>query len=407
MTETLQYTHEFPMARTCPFAPPPEYQEIREAEPISKIGLPEGKWAWVVSRHEDVRRVLNDRRFSSNRQDPRFPLLVPGARVRDEDAEKPIISMDAPEHGPARRAVLGEFTVRRMEALRPRIQEIVDEHIDKMLAGPLHHGKRSADLVQALSLPVPSLVICELLGVPYSDHDFFQQRTAKMLKRDTPQPERREAFKAVEQYMDDLIAQKEADPTDDLLGRQIVKLREEGTYRRPALVAMGFLLLLAGHETTANMISLGTVAFLDNPEQLAAIKADPGKTLDAVEELLRYFTITDTVTARLCLEDTEIGGVTIRAGEGVLALGYSANRDPDAFANPDSFDIERGARHHVAFGFGPHQCLGQNLARMELQIVFDTLFRRIPTLQHTGKVGDLPFKDDASIYGLYELPVTW
>ncbi|MFD9960444.1 cytochrome P450 [Amycolatopsis sp. NPDC058986] len=402
MTETLQHTHEFPLERTCPFAPPPEYREIREAEPISKIGLPGGKWAWVVSRHEDVRMVLNDRRFSSNRQDPGFPLLVAGARVRDKDAEKSIVSMDAPEHGPARRAVLGEFTVRRMEALRPRIQQIVDEHIDAMLAGP-----QPADLVKALSLPVPSLVICELLGVPYEDHEFFQQRTATMLKRDTPQPERRAAFQAIEHYMDDLIAQKETDPTDDLLGRQIVKLSEEGTYRRPALVATGFLLLLAGHETTANMISLGTLAFLEHPEQLAAIKADPGKTLDAVEELLRYFTIADVVTARLCVEDAEVGGVTIRAGDGVLALGYSANRDPDAFADPDSFDIERGARHHVAFGFGPHQCLGQNLARMELQIVFDTLFRRIPTLKHTGKVDDLPFKDDASIYGLYELPVTW
>ncbi|GAA4541009.1 cytochrome P450 [Amycolatopsis samaneae] len=404
MTETLhqQYTHEFPQTRTCPFAPPDSYEQIRETEPVSKVALPDGQWAWVVSRHEDVRLVLNDRRFSANRQDPRFPMLASGARVRDEDAEKALISMDAPEHGPARRAVLGEFTVRRMEALRPRIQQIVDEHLDAMLAGP-----RPANLVQALSLPVPSLVICELLGVPYSDHDFFQQHTAKMLSRTTTPEDRKTAFTAVEGYLEELIAKKEAAPSDDLLGRQIVKLREEGTYRRAALVSMGFLLLVAGHETTANMISLGTVALLENPEQLAAIKADPGKTLDAVEELLRYFTIADLVTARLCVEDIEIGGVTIRAGEGVLALGFAANRDPGAFADPGSLDIERGARHHVAFGFGPHQCLGQNLARMELQIVFDTLFRRIPTLKYVGKIDDLPFKEDAAIYGLYELPVTW
>ncbi len=392
--------HEFPMTRTCPFAPPPAYTEIREEDPVTRVRLPEGKQAWVVSRHEDVRTVLNDRRFSADRQHPDFPQLVPGFRRPDD--ERTMITMDAPEHGPARKAVLGEFTVRRMEALRPRIQEIVDERIDALLAGP-----KPGDLVEMLSLPVPSLVICEMLGVPYADHDFFQTHTAKLIKRDTPPQERRAAVEAVREYMSDLIADKEDNPPDDLLGRQIVKLREEGTYRRASLAATGFLLLVAGHETTANMISLGTVGLLENPGQLKLIKDDPGKTLDAVEELLRYFTIVDAATARLCVEDAEVGGQLIRAGEGVLALGYAANRDEAAFDNPDELDIERGARHHVAFGFGPHQCLGQNLARMELQIVFDTLFRRIPDLKLAAPVDDLPFKDDAAIYGLYRLPVTW
>ncbi|MGW3998930.1 cytochrome P450 [Amycolatopsis sp. NPDC004772] len=392
--------HEFPMTRTCPFAPPPAYAEIREEEPVTRVRLPAGKQAWVVSKHEDVRTVLNDRRFSADRQHPDFPQLVPGLRRPDD--ERTMITMDAPEHGPARKAVLGEFTVRRMEALRPRIQEIVDERIDALLAGP-----KPGDLVEMLSLPVPSLVICEMLGVPYADHDFFQTQTAKLIKRDTPPLERRAAVESVRGYMSDLIAGKEDNPPDDLLGRQIVKLREEGTYRRPALAATGFLLLLAGHETTANMISLGTVGLLENPDQLALVKDDPGKTLDAVEELLRYFTIVDAATARLCVEDAEVGGQLIRAGEGVLALGYAANRDEAAFENPDELDIERGARHHVAFGFGPHQCLGQNLARMELQIVFDTLFSRIPGLKLAAPVDDLPFKDDAAIYGLYRLPVTW
>ncbi|WP_206787939.1 cytochrome P450 [Amycolatopsis sp. MtRt-6] len=392
--------HEFPMTRTCPFAPPPAYTEIREEEPVTRVRLPEGKQAWVVSRHEDVRTVLNDRRFSADRQHPDFPQLVPGFRRPDD--ERTMITMDAPEHGPARKAVLGEFTVRRMEELRPRIQEIVDERIDALLAGP-----KPGDLVETLSLPVPSLVICEMLGVPYADHDFFQTHTAKLINRDTPPQERRAAVEAVREYMSDLIAGKEDNPPDDLLGRQIVKLREEGTYRRASLAATGFLLLVAGHETTANMISLGTVGLLENPDQLALVKADPGKTLDAVEELLRYFTIVDAATARLCVEDVEVGGQLIRAGEGVLALGYAANRDGSAFENPDELDIERGARHHVAFGFGPHQCLGQNLARMELQIVFDTLFRRIPGLKLATPVDDLPFKDDANIYGLYRLPVTW
>ena len=402
MTTVDQPALEFPMARTCPFEPPAEYRQIRDEEPITKVRIPEGREAWVITKHEHVRQVLNDSRFSSDRQHPDFPSLVPGLRPATQNVEISLIGMDAPVHTRARREVVGEFTVRRIEALRPRIQQIVDDSIDLMIAGP-----QPADLVQALSLPVPSLVICEMLGVPYADHEFFQAQTAKMVNRLVDQATRRAAFDSVREYMDELIARKEIDPPDDLLGRQIVKLRAEGTYRRAALVSLGFLLLLAGHETTANMISLGTLVLLRNPDQLAALRSGAGSTLEAVEEMLRYFTIVDTATARLCVEDAEIGGVPIRAGEGVLALGYAANRDPVAFPDPDAFDIERGARHHVAFGFGPHQCLGQNLARMELQIVFDTLFSRLPGLKLAADVDDLPFKGDASIYGLYGLPVTW
>ncbi|WP_326568261.1 cytochrome P450 [Amycolatopsis rhabdoformis] len=394
---------ELPVARKCPFAPPEEYTQIREEQPITRVKIPDGKEAWVVSRHEDVRTVLNDRRFSSDRFNENFPILVKGGNVfRRSNAERTMITMDAPEHGPARKSVLGEFTVKRVNAMRPRIQEIVDKLVDDILAaeGPV-------DLVEALSLPVPSLVICELLGVPYTEHDFFQENTAKLLKRTVSFDERQAAFENVRGYLSRLITTKEAAPGDDLLGRQIVKLRSEGTYEHGAVLGLAFLLLVAGHETTANMISLGTVGLLQNPSQLDAIKADPGKTLDAVEELLRYFTIVDTATARVAVEDVELGGVTIRSGEGVLALGYTANWDPTVFDEPAKLDITRGARHHVAFGFGPHQCLGQNLARAELQIVFDTLFRRIPSLRLAVDVDDLPFKSDASIYGLYRLPVTW
>jgi cytochrome P450 len=403
MTEVLQIRPEqFPLARECPFAPPKEYRELREQDPIARVHLPDGKWAWAVTRHEDVRTMLSDPRFSADRTNANFPILTSGGRIRP-DGEKSLISMDAPAHGPARRAVLGEFTVRRMEALRPRIQEIVDERIDAVLAGP-----QPADLVHELSLPVPSLVICELLGVPYSDHELFQEHTATMISRLSPPQARHEAVRAIESYLSDLITLKEQDPGDgDLLGRQIIKGRAEGTYRHEALVAMAFLLLVAGHETTANMISLGTVALLENPDQLALVKANPEKTLPAVEELLRYFTIVDAVTARVATQDVELGGVAIRAGEGVLGLSFSANRDPEAFEDPDSLDVERGARHHVAFGFGAHQCLGQNLARMELQIVIDTLFRRLPDLALAEPMEKLPFKDEAAIYGLYSLPVTW
>ncbi|WP_020662622.1 cytochrome P450 [Amycolatopsis benzoatilytica] len=392
-----------PVARTCPFAQPEQYVRMREESALTRVRIPNGKHAWVVSRHEEARQVLGDRRFSSDRFDPGFPFLVEGGpAIFVKKNQKSMIGMDAPEHGPARREVLGEFTVKRVEALRPRIQEIVDRLIDDLLAGP-----NPADLVEKLSLPVPSLVICELLGVPYEDHDYFQQRTMALIRRSTGLEERKKASEELRDYLSGLVAAKEADPADDLLGRQIVKRRAEGTYDHDAMIGLSFLLLVAGHETTANMISLGTMALLENPGQRATIEADPGKTLAAVEELLRYFTIVEGATARVATEDVEIGGVTVRAGEGVLVLGYAANWDPEVFESPEKLDLERGARHHVAFGFGPHQCLGQNLARMELQIVFDTLFRRIPTLRGVLPVAEVPVKEDATIFGLYQLPVTW
>jgi cytochrome P450 len=392
----------FPMARTCPFDPPPAYGEYREHDPITRIELRPGQPAWLLSRHEDVRAMLNDPRFSSDRFQPGFPNLLQARPPARRRIGASLISMDGAEHNSARREVLGEFTVRRMRDLRPRIQQFVDEHLDAILAGP-----KPADLVSALAMPVPSLVICELLGVPYADHDFFQQHSAALLNRTTAQQDRVQAVDALQGYLDQLVTAKEADPGDDLIGRQIRKQRESGEVRHDDLVSLGFLLLIAGHETTANMISLGTVALLENPEQLATLKADPGTTLEAVEEMLRYFTITDLVTSRVATEDVQLGGVTIPAGEGVIGLSHSANRDEAAFPNADEFDIERGARHHVAFGFGPHQCLGQNLARMELQIVFDTLFQRIPDLKLAEAVDDLPFKHDSTVFGLYSLPVTW
>ncbi len=390
-----------PIARTCPYAPPAEHRRLREESPLAKVKLPTGATAWVATRHEDIREILTDPRFSSNRRHPGFP------RLREEPppdtALKPLLlELDQPEHAEARRAVLGEFTVKRTNSLGPRIQQIVDEHIDAMLAGP-----RPVDLVQAFSLPVPSLVICEILGVPYADHEFFQLHSSKIVSHTTTPEEVMQSVTALMTYLHKLVYAKEQSPTDDLLGRQIQKQREEGKLDREGLVSTAFLLLIAGHETTANMISLSTLVLLQNPEKLAAIKQDPSKTLGAVEELLRYFTIAESALGRVAKEDVEIGGVLIRAGEGVLALANTANRDPEVFANADELDLERGARNHLSFGFGPHQCLGQNLARLELQIVIDTLFKRIPELRPAVPVEELSFKDDATVYGIRAFPVTW
>ena len=391
---------QFLPPRTCPLHDS-ETLSTSEPGPVVQVTLRSGQQVWVASRHRDIRAMVTDPRFSANRIHPNVPSPY-GRRLRQDNPRLSIISMDEPEHGPARRAVVPEFTHKRLAKLAPRIQQIVNEHIDAMLAGP-----RPADLVVALALPVTSLVICELLGVPYEDHDFFQTRTQKQVSRTISMDEARAARKDLESYMDDLVRRKEEDPGDDLIGRQIRQQRAQGEVDHEELVALALLLLVAGHETTANMISLGTVALLEHPEQLAKLRADSSKTPAAVEELLRYFSVAEFAASRVAAADTEVGGVRVRAGEGVLALNLAANRDPDVFPDPDRLDIERGSRNHLAFGYGPHQCLGQHLARLELQIVFDTLFARIPTLRLAVPAAELPVKADAAVYGLHKVPVTW
>jgi cytochrome P450 len=411
MTETVSIMPEdatgtpFPPVRRCPVAEPEEYGQLREDGPLVKVTTIGGETVWWATTQPAARAILADARFSSDRKHDGFPIFSADERIRENIRKQPpivMIGMDGSEHSRTRRSAIGEFTVKRLAGLRPRIQQIVDEFIDAMLASE----DRPVDLVKALSLPVPSLVICELLGVPYADHHFFQERSGALLSRSTDVAHREALVQELRDYLGKLVDAKTADPADDMISRLIAKQQETGAIDRSELVGMSFLLLIAGHETTANMISLGTIGFLENPEQLAAITADPAKIPMAVEEMLRYFSIADTVT-RVATEDIEVSGVTIKAGEGVVASTMAANWDSATFADADQLDIERGARHHVAFGYGPHQCLGQNLARQELEVVFETLFRRIPNLRLAASIDDIPFKNDGIVYGAYQVPVTW
>ncbi|WP_269858960.1 cytochrome P450 [Streptomyces sp. RPT161] len=395
----------FPMARGCPFDPPEQYSALRAERPIARVALPGDRTAWLVTRHDLLRQLLTDPRLSSDRTHPNLPTPVPSLQAQAQQDFAPIanalIGLDAPRHSTHRRMLITEFTVKRVQALRPRIQEIAEGCVADLLAGP-----RPADLVSALSLPVPSMVICELLGVPYADRDFFQSRTRTVVSFNASPEDRSAAIRALRGFLDELVTAKEREPSDDLLGRLILRNREAEVFTHELLVGLAALLLLAGHETTANMISLGTAGLLQNPQQLDQLRADPALVGQTVEELLRYFSIVDAIP-RVALADIEIGGVTIHAGDGVALSVGGANRDGVAFGRADELDIQRGGRHHVAFGYGIHQCLGQNLARMELEIVFTTLFARVPGLRLAAPVAELPFKDDATIYGLYQLPVTW
>lgn len=392
---------DFPMARRCPYAPPAEYVELRAAGPVAPVRFPNGRTGWIVLRHAEARQVLTDPRISTDTSRPDFP------RMHDEKPDEELarvhegmfIDLDPPEHDRYRRMLISEFSVRSVNAMRPGIQRIVDEHIDALEPG--------ADLVADFGLPVPSLVICQLLGVPYADREFFQRRTRTMLDA-TDLAEIRSAIRDLRDYLDGLVREAEARPGDNLLGRLVTGRRRTGELGHDAMVGMAHLLLIAGHETTANMIPLGVLCLLDHPDQLAGLRADPSGWPAAVEELLRYLSVVDWVAGdRMALEDIEIGGRTIRAGDAVYVLNAAANRDERAFAEPDRLDVRRGARHHLAFGYGVHQCLGQNLARAELEIAYRTLFDRLPGLRPAVEAAELSFRYDAPIFGLAAFPVRW
>ncbi|TXR96017.1 cytochrome P450 [Streptomyces sp. col6] len=401
MTETQSEPLAFPQDRTCPYHPPTGYPSAsRGQRSVSRVRLFDGRTVWLVTGHAEARALLADPRLSSDRAHPDFPLFAPRlAAVKQRRVE--LLGVDDPEHNAQRRMLIPSFTLRRTAELRPRIQETVDRLLDAMEEqGP------PAELVDAFALPVPSMVICALLGVPYADHDFFEDRSRRLLRG--PEPSDVVAAREdLDAYFRDLIALKRRDPGDGLLDELIAKHLETGAMGGEELVRLAEILLVAGHETTANMISLGTFTLLRHPDQLARLTGgDAAAVPAAVEELLRFLSIADGLS-RVAVEDIEIGGETLRAGDGVLLSTAVINRDASVYAEPDALDLGREARGHVAFGFGIHQCLGQNLARAELEIALPALFRRLPGLRLAVEPDEVPVKPGDTIQGLLELPVTW
>ncbi|CAL9664121.1 cytochrome P450 [Streptomyces sp. enrichment culture] len=389
----------FPQDRTCPYHPPAAYDPLRADRPLTRVTLFDGRPAWLVTGHALARRLLVDQRLSSDRTRDGFPAT--SRRLAEVRARKvALLGVDDPEHRTQRKMVLPEFTLRRATALRPRIRQIVDERLDAMIA-----QGAPADLVPAFALPVPSMVICALLGVPYSDHEFFEEQSRRLLRGPLP-ADVREARDRLESYLGELIDSKRTSPGDGLLDDLIRDQLAEGKIDREQLVSFAVILLIAGHETTANMISLGTYTLLENPGRLAELRADPALLPGAVEELMRMLSIADGLL-RTATEDIEAEGHTIRAGDGVVFSTSVINRDETVYPEPDALDWHRPARHHVAFGFGIHQCLGQNLARAELEIALGALFERLPTLRLAVPAREIPHKPGDTIQGMLELPVAW
>ncbi|AZS83498.1 cytochrome P450 [Streptomyces griseoviridis] len=405
MTETVATPPSdapaFPSDRTCPYHLPDRYDDLRAREgSLQRVTLYDGRQVWVVTGHETARKLLADPRLSSDRSDPAFPATSP--RVESFRQRRPgFIGLNPPEHGPKRRMTIGEFTVRRIKGMRPDIESIVHGFLDDMIAaGP------PADLVSRFALPVPSLVICRLLGVPYEDHDLFQDASRRLVQS-TDAAGAGAARDDLESYLGGLVDSLRGTSRPGLLSTLVTEQLETGAIDREELVATAILLLVAGHETTASMTSLSVITLLEHPEQWAALRADPALIPGAVEELLRYLAIADVVGARAVTADIEIDGQHIRAGEGVIIANSITNRDSSAFADPDTFDVHREARHHLSFGYGVHQCLGQNLARLELDIILTALLDRLPGLRLAVPVDRLDLRPGTTIQGVNELPVTW
>ncbi|NEC87978.1 cytochrome P450 [Streptomyces sp. SID12501] len=396
----------YPIQRTCPYQMPPGYEQLREMGPISRVTLWNGRIAWLITGNELGRRLFPDARLSSDVLDPNFPLLAPRIEAqRQQAAAPPLVGVDDPVHARQRRMVLPSFGVRQVNALRPAIQQYADDLLDKMLAkGP----GVTVDLLAEYALPMPSAVICMLLGVPYEDHHYFDERSRHVLSSSGEEQaaQAQTAFTEILAYLDDLISRKQAEPGDTLLDELIARQLEEGEVDRQELAMTATVLLVSGHETTSNMIALSTMALLAHPEQMAALRADESRMPQAVDELMRFSSIGDMLM-RVAKEDIEIEGHLIKAGDGVILSTMLMNRDHGSFERADDLDVFRPSGRHVAFGYGIHQCIGQNLARAEMEIALATLFRRVPTLKLAIPADQVPVNAPFVLQGVSELPVTW
>jgi cytochrome P450 len=395
MTEPVA---QLPMERTaeCPFDPPPELAAIRAEAPLRRLTFADGHLGWLATGHAASRAILGDVRFSSRVENMHNPF--PGLEIPEDltGAVGDMTAMDRPEHTRFRQLLTGKFTVRRMRLLTERVEQVTAECLDAMAAqGP------PADLVTAFAQPIPAAMICELLGVPAADHDAFKRMTADLGGLDVSVEEQYAAYGELQQYIHELVKAKRAEPTDDVLSDLTTS-----DLTHDELAGVGAFLLGAGLDTTANMLGLGTFALLTNPDQFAALRDDPALTDAAVEEFLRYLSIAHT-GVRTALADVEVDGQVIRTGESVVVSVMAANRDPERFPDPDRLDVHRKATGHLAFGHGIHQCLGQQLARVEMRVAFPALLARFPTLRLAGSVDDVILRPAINIHGIKRLPVAW
>ncbi|MCV7228999.1 cytochrome P450 [Mycolicibacterium komossense] len=410
MTDTLSETAteipEYPMERasTCPFSPPQQMLELGADNGLFRVRIWNGSTPWLITGHEEARALFADSRVSVDDRKEGFPHWNEHMLSTVDKRPRSVFTADAEEHTRFRRMLSRPFTFKRVEGLRPAIQQVTDRCIDEILA-----GGQPADIITELALPVPTEVISEMLGVPYEDHEFFQHHANVGLARYASAEDGQKGAMSLHKYLIDLVTKKMENPAEDAIS-DLAERVTAGEISVKEAAQLGTGLLIAGHETTANMIGIGVLALLENPDQAALLRDtdDPKVIANAVEELMRYLSIIQNGQRRVATGDIEISGQTIRAGEGIIIDLAPANWDATSFPEPDRLDLTReNAGQEVGFGYGRHQCVGQQLARAEMQIVFPTLLRRIPTMKLAIPFEDVPFKHDRLAFGVYSLPVTW
>ncbi|MET7933117.1 cytochrome P450 [Streptomyces sp. NPDC005322] len=375
-------------------------RSLLTGQPVTPLRFVGGSAGWLVTGYHEAREVLLDPRFSAERWRGDDPVrAVPEwVRANKSNGTGSFLFMDAPRHGHYRGLLMRYFTVRRTRELEGRVEAIVSDQLDALEAA----GK-PADLVRHFAMPIPSLVICEMLGVPYEERATFQSVATQLLRQDRTNEDFIAARATMGAFMGALIEARRKEPRDDLIS----KLTMVAELTDAEINGIAALLLVAGHETTMNMLSLGVFALLRDPGQLARLRADDSLVPGAVEELLRYLSIVNAFPVRIALEDVVVGGVTVRAGESVAVSVPAANRDEALVKDPDTLDIGRPRSSHLAFGYGIHQCLGQHLARIELAAGYRGLLGRFPGLRLAVAPEEVPMRSDMVIYGAHELPVTW
>ena len=390
----------YPMPRESKLDPPPALGRWRAQRQLHRVKLWDGREAWAVVGYDAVRHVLrNHETFVSSPTAPGYPTL--GESDAATKKSKLLTMIDPPLHTAHRGAVLREFTVKAIEALRPDAEAIVED-----LIGAMERHGPPLDLVEAVGAPVPARFTCRLLGAEYEDATFFQECLGVRFSPSSPAESVYGAEDGLRSYFAELVDSRLDDPKQDLASRLVADHVETGQLSRAEAATILHVLLIGGFDTTKQMIALGTLALIEHPDQLAKLRADPSGWRNAVEELLRYITMVQS-ERRACTADTAIDGQTIRAGEGVLVLLNSANRDAAMFESADSFDVERNAVRHLAFGSGIHQCLGQAVARMLLQLTYPRLFDRFPHIRLAVPFESLSFRENRPLFGVDELPVEW